>query len=40
MIVDGVTIHEGDTFDIFNPFNGKIVGSVVDATDADIYNAL
>ena len=40
MIVGGVTNHEGDMFDVFNPFNGEIVGSVADANDIDIYNAL
>ena len=36
MIVGGVTNHEGDMFDVFNPFNGEIVGSVADANDIDI----
>ena len=40
MIIDGVSILEGSMFDVFNPFNGEVVGSVADATDTNITSAL
>jgi aldehyde dehydrogenase (NAD+) len=40
MIIDGITISGKNTFDIFNPFNGDRIGSVADASDDNIYDAL
>jgi aldehyde dehydrogenase (NAD+) len=40
MIVDGGMVREGKLFDIFNPYNGKKVGSALDANSSHIYNAL
>lgn len=40
MMPDSTTSHKADMFDVFNPYNGEIVGSVANSTATDIQNIL
>ena len=40
MIVDGQRVIKGDMFDVVNPYNGEVVGKVVDASNIDIQDIL
>lgn len=40
MIINGKTILDGNMVDVINPYNGEVVGQVIDASELNIQDAL